>query len=738
MNRPSTSKHASTYGVGEPTQMNNGHQPFQSMDLLGLFSVLRVNLKLIVAITVLFVVGMFVYVQTLPPVYTAYAQVILDTREERVTPVQEVISDLNVTSSVVAGEIITIRSNILIGQVVDKMGLVDVPEFDPRIPRSESLFAMLKRVLRGGERVDQVASRLPEETLRSWVIDALRRKLSVSQIGVSYVIGISVENTNPKLAAEIANAVADNYIDSQLDTKMQATLRANTWLGDRLTELSAQVEEVDAAVVNFKAQMIDNAGGNEESINQLLAELNTKLVGSSTERADAEVRLSQVEDLLASGGLAAVADILTSPLLKTLQQQHAELAASKAQMASTLGRRHPEMVRIAAQMAGIERSMETELRRRVEEMRSDVSVTRNREDALRRQIDVISERADSLSKDSVRLGQLERTAEATRLVYENFLARYKETSAQADFQTPEARVIGNANVPVVPSGPRKTMLMVAAAFLGLAGAVALVFIRNLIREPVTTAEDLRAISGLPTLAVLPFVGGFLRRGNWLKRTLQSARGSYYLERVRTIRTHLFDVSMNRQPKIIMVTSSVPNEGKTSLCCMLAKVLSQQKKPALLIDADLRRPDIRNALELPGGENCLVGYLEKQVKLQGLVMHSDLLGADVIAPTKSADNATDLLASPNFSGLLSRMSKKYSVIVLNSPPVLHLSDSILLEKQADVTLFAVKCHETPAKVVSDSLDRLRKAGGDSVVGTVLTMVRRSHAAKSELEMYSYEY
>ena len=739
MSRTPTSKRSAGYSDGNPSPIDHGYQPIQSIDMLGLFSVLRANLMLIVAITVLSIIGMFIYLLTLPAVYTAYAQVILDTREERVTPAQEVVSNLNVTNSVIAGEIIIIRSNSLIGQVVEEMGLVDNPAFDPRIPRRESLFSKIKRLLRSGERAHEVAAALPPETLRSWVVDGLRSNLSVSQIGVSYAIGISFENFNPKLAADIANAVAENYISSQLETKMQATLRANSWLGDRLTELSVQVEDADAAVVNFKAKMIDNAGGSEESINQLLAELNTKLVGSSTERADAEVRLSQVESLQESGGLTSVADVLTSPLLEALQRQRAELEASKAQMASTFGRKHPEMIRISAQTADIDRSITTELRRRVEEMRSDVSVTRNREAALSDQIEVVSQRADSLSKDSVRLGQLERSSEATRLVYESFLARYKETSAQSDFQTPEARVIGKASVPSVPSGPKKTMFMVASAFLGLAAAIALVFLRNLIRAPVTTAEDLRAITGLPTIAVLPFVGSSFVRKNWLKRELTSEIGSPYMERIRSIRTHLFDDSMNRQPKIVMITSSVPNEGKTSLSCLLAKVLSQPRRSVLLIDADLRRPDVRSTLGLTQDENCLVDYLEKgATKLQDLIIHSDLLGADVIGPRRSARSAADLLTSPNFSGLLTRMSTKYDFIVVNAPPVLHLSDSILLGKLADVTLLAARCDATPSKVISDSLERLRNSGRATVVGTVLTMVRYSHVSKRELELYSYEY
>ncbi len=738
MNRIPTPKHVASYSDATAFSSGVTQQPFQSFDALGLLSILRINLKVIAAITALCVVGMYIYLLTLPPTYTAYSQVILDTREERAAPVQEVVSNLTVTNSVIAGEIVTIRSNSLVGQIVDNLQLVDHPAFDPRLPRGESLFSAAKRLLRGGQKPHEFAAQLPEETLRSWVIQDVRRKLSVSQIGVSYAIGISFEGNDPKLVSDIANAVANNYIDSQLETKMQATLRANSWLGDRLTELSRQVEDADAAVVDFQERMIDTAGGSEDSINQLLAELNTKLVGSSTDRADAEVRLRQVEGLEADGGLQSLGDVLTSPLLEALNRQRAELEASRARMASTLGRRHPDMIRISAQITDIDRSIGTELRRRVEEMKSEVSVTRNREEALREQIEAVSLRAESLSKDSVRLGQLERAAEATRLVYENFLARYKETSAQSDFQTPEARVIGVAAVPTVPSGPRKTMFMVAAAVIGFSGAIALVFLRNLIRAPITTGDELRAVTGLPTVAVLPFVGRIFGNKNWLMNELTEGVGSSYLERVRAIQTHLFDASDDRPPKVILVTSSVPNEGKTSLCCMLAKVLGQRKKSVLLFDADLRRPDVRSALQMDSDNNCLISYLEKDTNYRDLAVRSDLLQADVISPSRPTENAANLLASQYFSGLFGRLSSKYDVIVVNAPPVLHLSDSILLEKLADATLLAVKYNATPTKVIKESLRRLRKSEEESLVGTVLTMVRHSSSRVGDLDTYRHHY
>ncbi|MGK7652999.1 GumC family protein [Roseovarius sp. B08] len=217
-------------------------QPFQSIDLMGMYSVLERNLRLILAIVVSFTVLGYIYLQSLPPEYSARASIILDTREEQITPAQEVISNLNVTSAVLAGEIITIRSNVLIGRVVDRLDLTNHPEFDPRLPRWPGLWPFTKRLVTGSEPSHEVAQRLPDSVLRSWVVDALRQRIAVEQVGVSYVIAIRVDSVDPELAAEIANATTEEYIESLLDTKAVATQRVNSWLAERLNELSVQVE----------------------------------------------------------------------------------------------------------------------------------------------------------------------------------------------------------------------------------------------------------------------------------------------------------------------------------------------------------------------------------------------------------------------------------------------------------------------------------------------------------------
>lgn len=717
------------------TELHSGSG--STVELSDIFAVFSVNLRLIVLVALASVISMFVYLSTVAPTYEASSKVILGTREEAISPVREIVSDLDISNAVVAGEVVTLLSNLLLGRVVDLLDLTSHPELDPRVARPEGLIPWAKRLVRGDEPPHIAAQSLDPEILRDIVLVELRNNLTVQQEGVSFAIEITYESRDPRLAADVANAFADEYINSQLEEKLSVSSRANDWLGDRLVELSEQVEEAGAAVVDFRAQMIEEAGGNEESISQLLAELNTRLVASSTDRADAEIRLSQVEALMAANGLSAVADVLTSPLLETLSRQRAELAAKEAQLASSLGPRHPEMVQISAQIADLDRSIQDDLRRRIEEMRSEVVVTRNRENALLTQIAGVSARADILARESVRLDQLERSAEAARIVYENFLTRYKETSAQADFQTPEARVIGRAQIPLVPSSPRRTLMMVAALVAGLSGAIAFVFLRNLARQPVMNSRELQSITNRPVLGMIPLVRHFGTKFDWLKKVMTADESSNFMDHVNALRTSLRVGARSGGARVVLVTSSLPSESKTSLSCALAKSILNGGASVVLIDADLRRPDVRRALGMKSEDGCLVQYLQKDGKLKDIVVRSELTGLDVVSPTKSTSLAADLLSTDEFTGLLTRMSNRYDFIVVNAPPVLYLSDAVLLAKKADVTLMTVRCGKTPAKSLRNSIRRLQNAGIE-VTGSVLTMVRRTHPAAREFDMYQSDY
>lgn len=724
--------------AGETMDMQEQHSgPANSVDLPYLLSVLASNLRLIVLVVIVCVAAMYAYLSTVAPTYRASSKVILDTREETVSPVTAVVSDLDISNPVVAGEVVTIQSNLLLGRVVDRLNLLSHPELDPRVERPEAPIAWLRRLVRGDPPPHVMAQSYSPEVLRDVVLAHLAEGLTVRQEGIAFAIEILFEAKSPVLAAEVANTIADEYIVSQLEEKLAVSSRANDWLADRLEELSQQVEEAGSAVVEFRANMIEKAGGNEDSISQLLAELNTRLVESSTERADAEIRMSQVEALLEVNGLSAVADVVTSPLLETLLRQRAELEARQAQLGSSLGPKHPEMVQLSAQIGDLDRSIEKDLKRRIEEMRSEVVVTRNREEALLQQIAGVSARADILARQSVRLSQLERSAEAARIVYGNFLTRYKETSAQADFQTPEARVVNRAQIPLAPSSPRKTLMLLAAFGFGLSGATAFVFLRNLAQAPVMNLREVQSITNLPVLGMLPRIRHFGGRFDWFRKAMMDPKWSNFMDHVNSLRTALQLGPKSSGARVILVTSSLPNESKTTLSCALAKSVLNGGASVVLVDADLRRPDVRKTLGMPQDGGCLIQYIERKLKLKDLIIRSELTGFDVVSSTQSSSHAADLLSANIVSGLFTRLSSQYDFVIVNGPPVLYLSDTVLLAKEADATIMVVRSGRTPAKNLRNSVRRLENAGV-SIAGTVLTMVQKSHPAAGDFDMYQNDY
>ena len=708
------------------------------VDLEVVLGILRDGRGLIVKITLACLALTYAYLAFVPPSYEADTQIILDTRQESATPVENVVSNLNVSNAVVAGEVVSIRSNVMVGRIVDRLDLVEHPAFDPRRPKPEHAAKTAIRTLLGAPAPHERAAQLSPEELRGIVIEDILSRLWAEQIGISYGIRLSFVSHDPEAAQLVANAVAQEYIDSQLDLKAEVTTRTNSWLSSRIDELSREVEAADAAVVEFRTNMATDAGGGEETTTQLMTELNTRLVATTAERADAEVRYAQVEALLAAGGLSAVADVVTSPLLEALDRERAGLEAERAELATTFGRRHPDMVHLTAQIEEIDRSIAAEIERRVEAMRSDVRVAVSREEALRRQIDDVESRADEISFGSVRLAQLEREAEATRAVYEEFLSRYKETSARGDFQLAEARIVSEADRPTAPRGPDMPLMLASTGVFGLAIGVALVFLRSVLMSPVRTSKDLRRISGAPCLALVPHVGGLWGgKRRWLRRELgPKHRISPFMEAIRTLETHVFGVTAIRRPRALMITSSIAQEGKSSLTYALAKVLSEHGKRVAILDADLRRPDSVQALRLDKREGCLVEALsEEQVTPRRLIKHSELLGADVVAPVRSAQNPVELLSRPGFGGIVTYLMTRYDVLLINAPPTTNLSDTLILSQHADATLFAVKSSAVPQKVIEAALTKLDEAGA-FLCGTVMTQVKRGHLAGGEVYDYAY--
>lgn len=697
-------------------------------------AVLRREKWLIAAFVTVIVALALVVVLRMPPAYTTSAQVLLETRQERVLTSEQVVSNLTASPAVIAGEVELIRSSMLIGRVVDELNLTDHPDYDPRVIRDAGPVRTAMRALRRLISGPAAESALSEDDIRVLTVSKLQRDITVSQVGISFAIRISAKASSPQLAAQIANSIAAEYVEALRAVRSDAAQRATGWLEARIADLSTQVEAADREVVAFRAQMAEQFGGDTEATEQLLADLNSRYIATRIEHSDAAFRYQMVRDLYENQGFDAVADIVSSPLLDTLAQRRAELLLQRAEMAETMGDRARGIIGITAQIRDIERSIAAELLRQIESIRSQMDMATHRESALLEAMQEIQDRMAKVSAANVTLEQLERSADALRETYSSTLVRFMETAAQGDSQLPDVQIISVARPPSAPSEPRTALLLALAAFVALALGVAAAFIREALNTSVRSTDALRDLTGLPVITGLPFVRGMRRNWDWFAREIKSASEPAYTEAIRNIRVKLFDMRGEDRPKILTVTSAVASEGKTSTSLMLAHMLAKKSFAVLVIDADLRRSASLEAVGADPKGGCLVDFLEGKVQLADAIQHLPDFEFDMMLPLRTVKNAGDLVTSKAFSDvLLPTVADYYDVIIIDTAPVLAATDALFLCRHSDAILMLVKAQSTPAKAVSEALTRLEDAGA-VIAGTVLTQVQRKD--DSVIESYAY--
>jgi len=396
----------------------------------------------------------------IPARYTASAEVMLNSRQTNVVDIERVVGDLG-GHDMSANEQRVLTSQRLLQRVVDRLRLDRDPEFNEAL-REPSLAtrwrADLRAMLAAGplstylaEPAEPLDASFREARERLAVVEAFREALAVRGVPLTRSITISVTSTDPAKAALIANTLADLYIVDQLETKFDATRRASAWLNQRIGDLKRRVATSEAAVETFKAEQAIGNGQGSDLTAQQIAELNTELISARAARAAAAARFDQIERRVREGGLGAAARVVSSELILTLRTRLAEMGRREAELGTRYGERHPRIINVRAEIADARNAVGAEVRKIIEGLRNDVGVARAREVTLEQGLARLEVKSAAFSRGSVQLRQYQRVAAADRQIYENFLARFRETTEQEDLQAADARLLSIAAPPLTPS-----------------------------------------------------------------------------------------------------------------------------------------------------------------------------------------------------------------------------------------------------------------------------------------------
>lgn len=711
------------------------------VDLREMGRILARRWKAVAAAPLLLVALALVYVLAATTLYTATATVLVDPRRANVVDTnQAVLTNFGTDDATIESQTLLIQSVAILQRVVEKLKLTEDAEFTPK----PGLLDPVRRLFSAGAPADGAS---PEDAAKARSIEILQKRMKVTRQGTTFLVDINVASEVPQKAARIANAIADGYFEEQVRAKYDSTRIAATWLSNQIEGLKSRVVASEQAVEDFRAANNLSVAQGVTVNDQQITDLNNKLIAARAQTAEARAKYDQVQQLAKSGGdPGGINAAISSDMITKLRTQYADIAKNEADLSSKYGPRHPLVANVRAQLQDTQRLINEEIRRILDSTRHDYDVAKSREASLQQSLDQLQGVSGASGQAQVRLHELQREAEANRTLYESYLARYKETSAQESLEMPDSRVVTRAGVPIHPSSPKTLLILGLALMVGLGGGCVLAFLADYLDRRVKTLEQAEAVSGVPALAAMPLIGARelasrARRGRDelgrydpraarllppplqppLMRYAIDEPGTFFSEAVRSVRLAIQRTIRIHPVKTILVTSGLDGEGKTTLAANLALSLATLGIRTLLIDGDLRNPQLTRSL-CPRADAGLLEVATRQVSLERALLSDRDTGLSILPAPIGKDEATitELMFSEQIVDLLDHLRQRYELIIIDSPPLVPLVDGRALAELADRIVLALAWNETPQDVLAHTIDLLSPVH-DRILGTVLTRV-----------------
>ncbi len=626
------------------------------------------------------------------PLYRATAVVILETQQESVVDLQSVVGGFSGDTSAINSEVEVLRARTLMEKVVERLDLTADPEFnkDLREPTLlETTRARIRELLGNTANASALSPEVLSQRRADTVVNRLLDQVSVRNVPSSLVFQITVETQDAEKSKLIADTIVNAYILNQLEVKFEATEQATGWLTDRVAELQVELEQAEASVADFSAGTNLVSVESLQGLERQLKDLRERISSAESTSADATERLAAFEAATDRETQAEVADDgQLRRFLARAQNDDAVATAFDTRFEQIKARAALDATRSAQQLT-----------------------------ALRQSLPQLESQLEAQGQDLITLQQLQREAEASRLLYEYFLARLKETSAQEGIQQADSRILSNAVTPLEPASPRKSLLTLVGGLLGLVVGLMIVLTRESGKKNFRTAAELETYSGEAVLGQIPIIPGRSRKStlSYLAEKPTSAAA----EAIRNLRTSVLLSNVDNPPQVLLSTSSVPSEGKTTNSLALAQNLAGMGKSVLLIEGDIRRRTFNAYFENVPNQG-LVSVLTGSAALSDMVFQDKLTGADLLAGEKTNTNAADLFSSDAFKAFIASARAAYDYVVIDTPPVLVVPDARIMAQHADAVLFTVKWDSTTRPQLDEAL-RLFRDANLKVAGLILSQI-----------------
>ena len=684
------------------------------------------------------------------PVYRA--QVLLEIQKENadIPTIKDLYELESVSDSYLKTQDTILASESLAERVIDQLRLDTLREFN-----APSWWSLER--FRSAPRKPTFALGPPsaahDSAVYQRVLERFQDRLSIEPVMQSRLVTVRFDSGNAELSARIVNTLADDYIDQSLEARWAATQKATDWLSQQLVGIKAKVQKSEEQLQDYARHnglvfLENDKGASENVANERLQELQEELTKAQADRYEKEA----VYRLVQSGDYGSLPGVVENKLIQDLSERQAELKRQLAELSTKFKAEYPRVKELQSQLDEIEATLKEERQRAADKITNEYLAAVRREGLVEQALGDQQKQVDAIAEKAVQYNILKREVETNKQMYEGLLQRLKEAGVSASLKASNIRVVDSAEPPAKPAKPRIPLNLAVAALLGLGLGVSTAFLQERLDDTLKGADDVERVFGLSALALIPTVrslnGDRPSVRKLLDRTLplKSAHNGHngtasnpaarwhrididrdhsekpqaaLVEAFRSLRASVLLSTADHPPGSLLITSTQPGEGKTTVATNLAISLAQLGQRVLLVDADLRFPSLRRLFRTPESLG-LVSYLTGQQDWRAAVCPSGSPGLDLLLCGPVPPNPAELLSSKSMGALLSAAKSEYGFVILDSSPLLTLADSRILAALVDGVLLVVKSGATPREQVIQSQTGIRSAGAN-LIGVVLNNV-----------------
>ncbi|WP_315836328.1 GumC family protein [Bradyrhizobium prioriisuperbiae] len=691
--------------------------------------------------TTLFALGYLLIVRS---TYTAQATILMDTRKVQVQS-QSLFNDAPMDAPTVESQVEVIKSDNIARSIIEDMKLADDSEFTRY---GGGILGNLQYYFFSIFDLFDFSGTTSEEAANRRALGQFTKSLSAKRVGVTYVIEVSFRSAYPERAAKIANAVAEAYINDQLNAKYLAARRASTWLSDRIAELRGQAMSAEKSIADFKAEnKIVDAGGRPIS-EQRVADLSKELAAAKAQTNEARVKLERIDQITKSDlREATVTDALRSEVVTKLRSQYLDMANREADLSSRYGSNHLAAVNLRNQMKEVRRSISEELRRLAETYRSDYSIAQQREKGVQAALDDAVSNSQMTGQAQVRLKELESNSQTYRTIYENFLERYTDTIQQQTYPITEARVISSASRPGRRSSPSTLLVLLVGCVSGLMLGIGIGIINDMADRVIRTRGQAESVLGIDCLSLLPKIADTgvplvpdqpsgprsIPRNASIGWSALHDQFSSYAEGIRAIKGAIDLSDRPERARVIGFSSTLQGEGKSTVAASVGLLSAQVGAKAIVVDCDLRHASLTKQLS-PSATVGLLQVVTGLTPLEDVIWRDPETGMAFLPAVLNAPmaNSNEVLGSTAINELFTKLREQFDYVFVDLPPMMPAIDVRATTHFIQQYVLVMEWGKTRVDAVEEALIATR-ALKDRLLGVVL-----NKAETDQLGQYQWHF